>query len=448
MIWHERIEGYKVNSRDARDPADVDYARIIHSGSFRRLQGKTQILNLGDSDFYRTRLTHSLEVAQIAGGIRAQIIKAYPEHPAIKVLPSKSMIQAIASTHDLGHPPFGHGGEVALNYCMRGKSGGFEGNGQTLRILTKLEKFSKEAGANLCRETLLGVLKYPVSFTDVANKIIAPDLTENSSQIPLINVKSCKPPKCYLETERAVVDWLLDPLSLTDKTEFQKFDPIPKKHGKARHKSLACSIMDTADDISYAIHDLEDALAMKLVDREHFVRQVPESVCSELLDYLNTRDQGGYGNNAYEVFVERLFSQDGSVRKHQINRILNHIIPSLEVIDIPELENPRIKYRVQLAKPSSDFVESLKGFVWTEVIKSPSVQHLEFKGQVMVVKVFDVFASDPERFLPKDIYKRYEVEDGSNRAICDFIAGMTDNYLLRTYERLFSPNIGSVFDRL
>nr|WP_233384801.1 dNTP triphosphohydrolase [Methylobacterium sp. C25] len=135
---------------DARDDGDIDYGRIVNSASFRRLQGKTQILNLGDSDFYRTRLTHSLEVAQIAGSIVKQLRATFPLHEATAHLPGRALIQAVGLIHDLGHPPFGHGGEVALNSCM-GNDGGFEGNGQSLGILARLEAFSAGAGANLGR---------------------------------------------------------------------------------------------------------------------------------------------------------------------------------------------------------------------------------------------------------------------------------------------------------
>lgn len=138
----------------------MDYARVIHSAAFRRLQGKTQILNLGDGDFYRTRLTHSLEVAQIAGGLVQQLRGMAGDHPAAAVLPDRSMIQAIACAHDLGHPPFGHGGEVALNWCMA-DAGGFEGNGQTLRLLSRPLDAAPEPGVNLTSRSLLGVLKYP-----------------------------------------------------------------------------------------------------------------------------------------------------------------------------------------------------------------------------------------------------------------------------------------------
>src|SRR6478609_9067568 len=153
MSWYARQESWQAQNSDARDEADIDYSRVIHSASFRRLQGKTQILNLGDSDFYRTRLTHSLEVAQIAGGVAKQLEKSFPKHDATRHLPDRGLIHAVGCTHDLGHAPFGHGGEVALNYCMR-DHGGFEGNGQTLRILARLEAFSANAGANLTRRTL------------------------------------------------------------------------------------------------------------------------------------------------------------------------------------------------------------------------------------------------------------------------------------------------------
>ncbi|WP_246687180.1 hypothetical protein [Mesorhizobium sp. B2-5-9] len=139
------------------------------------------------------------------------------------------MMQAIACTHDLGHPPFGHGGEVALNYCMRG-AGGFEGNGQTLRILSRLEKMSKMAGSNLTRETMLGVLKYPVSYTTAANPDIMPALRPSTSGTPILDRKASKPPKCYLDTENDVVEWLLETLEASDREAFQTFNQIEGKH--------------------------------------------------------------------------------------------------------------------------------------------------------------------------------------------------------------------------
>jgi dGTPase len=446
MVWDDRFENWVPKANDARTPGDVDYGRVIHSASFRRLQGKTQILNLGDGDFYRTRLTHSLEVAQIAGGIVNQLHHDFPVHPALEILPERSTMQAIACCHDLGHPPFGHGGEVALNYCMRG-AGGFEGNGQTLRILSRLEKMSKEAGSNLTRESLLGVLKYPISFSEAANPELFPKLHENTSGTPLLDRKSAKPPKCYLDTERDVVDWILDPVSPADRELFRSATEKTNKHKSAKHKSFACSVMDVADDISFGIHDLEDVIAMGLIDSSRFEKHVTAEASRGLLDYLNTNYKGELGNDVHAGLVAKLFG-NGNDRKHQINRILNFVIPSVVIVEEPEFEAPRLKYRVTLSPEALSFVTAVKDLVREEVIFSPGVQHLEFKGQMMVIAVFEVMKSDPKSFLPPDVFELYQKSTDPLRDVCDYVAGMTDQYLLKTYDRLFSPRMGSVFDRL
>jgi dGTPase len=446
MVWHERFEVWNQKSFDARSPGDVDYGRVVHSASFRRLQGKTQILNLGDSDFYRTRLTHSLEVAQIAAGLATQLRHNQPNHDAITYLPERSMMQAIACTHDLGHPPFGHGGEIALNYCMRA-NGGFEGNGQTLRILSKLEKMSKSSGANLTREALLGVLKYPLPFSKALNSNIEPSMIADTSSTPILNRKTSRPPKCYLDCEAGIVEWLLQPLSSDDREMFQSFSYEAGNHQSANHKSFACSIMDIADDVSFGIHDLEDVLAMRLVSRERFERHMTQLEFQALLDYLNNNYPGEYGNDIFTGFTDMLFG-NGDQRKHQINRILNFVIPSVEITEHSDFVEPRLRYRATLPGPVMTFVKAIKKFVRDEVIFSPSVQHLEFKGQMMVIAVFEVMKSEPKSFLPTDIYEKHAESTDPLRDICDYVAGMTDTYLLRTYDRLFSPRAGSVFDKL
>ena len=448
MSWLVRRFPETRKANDARSDGDIDYGRVVHSASFRRLQGKTQILNLGDSDFYRTRLTHSLEVAQISGGIVKQLRFNEPGHAGLSSLPEHSLIQAIACTHDLGHPPFGHGGEIALNYCMR-SNGGFEGNGQTLRILSRLEKFSKDGGSNLTRETLLGVLKYPVPYGLARNATIEAKMLEDTSGTPLLDRHSSKPPKCYLDTEADVVTWILEPLSLSDRTLFQGFDAKSDKHHKARHKSLACSIMDVADDISFGVHDMEDALALRLVDADDFRKHVPPEKCDGMLDYLATQYAGTseYGNDIYGGMVERLFA-GGDRRKHEINRILKYMTPSIRFEEHEEFDESRLRYRAGLPEPVRTFVDAMKDFIYATVIRSPSVQHLELKGQMMVIAVFEVMKSDPESFLPPDVFSMVARGDEPMRVICDYVAGMTDHHLLRTYERLFAPRLGSVFDKL
>ncbi|WP_257557687.1 anti-phage deoxyguanosine triphosphatase [Sphingobium sp. CFD-2] len=445
MNWYERQENWHAQSEDARNEADVDYARVIHSASFRRLQGKTQILNLGDSDFYRTRLTHSLEVAQIAGGIARQLRQDFPDHPAIPHLPDHSLIQAIGFTHDLGHPPFGHGGEVALNYCMR-QAGGFEGNGQTLRILARLEKFSAGAGANLMRRTLLGVLKYPVPYAQACNPACAPRLSDRPSSIRIIDRAASKPPKCYLDSERQVVQWILAPLSSADREAFTAIEPQVGRHHRAIHKSFDCSIMDVADDIGFGVHDLEDALALRLIGEEAFRRLVPEEECASFLVHLKRKYPGESENNVYERLVGALFGEDGG-RKRCIGRMVHHLITHCRIDTREEFEEPLVRYRAGMQEGPARFLGALRNAVYQEVIRSAGVQQLEFKGQKMVVSVFEALASEPETLLPAEQWALVRAGEEAPRVICDYIAGMTDGALLKAYDRLFSPRMGSIFDQ-
>ncbi|WP_279146569.1 dGTP triphosphohydrolase [Photobacterium carnosum] len=180
-----------------RDEYVRDRARIIHSAFFRRLQGKTQVLGLGESDFYRTRLTHSLEVGQIGTGIAEFLREKYPadvDADIAGLIPEQNLIDAIGLAHDIGHPPFGHGGEVALNYSMRDHAG-FEGKAQTLRICTKLGEYSDNEGLNLTRRTLLGLIKYPAYYNDV----VTDDLYQKGGNG--INLDSFHPPKCIYDCE-------------------------------------------------------------------------------------------------------------------------------------------------------------------------------------------------------------------------------------------------------
>ena len=451
--WRARMEAWTQSDDDARDWASVDFARVVHSASFRRLQGKTQILNLGDGDFYRTRLTHSLEVAQIAGSVTRQLRCANIDHPAVEHLPDLGLIQAVGFTHDLGHPPFGHGGEVALNYCMREREGlpiglsGFEGNGQTLRILARLEKFSRRAGANLARRTLLGVLKYPVAFSKARNSKCRPALINGPTTLELINRRNSRPPKCYLDGEQDVVDWILEPLSASDRDLFMSVRDGGDKHHEALHKSFDCSIMDLSDDIAFGVHDLEDSVALGLVREDEFRTGVPECACASYLDALKGKYPDESQNDVYENFVRMLFG-DGRDRKHAISRMVGHLITNCVIETVDELDEPLISYRAGMRDGPRRFLKALKNFVYDLVITSPAVQHLEFKGQRMVVSVFQAVATEPRSFLPRDTFKSYDESDDPLRVICDHMSGMTDAYLLRMYERLFSPRMGSLFDKL
>lgn len=438
MDWLDRREARERD--DARSPGAVDYARVIHSASFRRLQGKTQILNLGDSDFYRTRLTHSLEVAQIAGGLVAQLQAGFPGHPATALLSEPAMIQAISCAHDLGHPPFGHGGEVALNYAMR-DHGGFEGNGQTLRLLARLEAFSDHAGANLTRRSLLGVLKYPIPYSAAMNRGLRPALAQGLS-LDCVDVAASTPPKCYLDGETEVVDWVLAPLSAEDREGFTAVQARPGQHGRSRWKSLDCSIMDLADDIAYGVHDLEDAIALDLVGAADLARAIPPDAVAGFLAHI--RDHSGAPPD-HNALIAAL-TGDERRRKWVIGRLVNHFITAARFAPEADFAEPLLRHRIDLPEGPTALLAALKGFVLAQVIHSAPVQQLEFKGQTMVLAVFEAFLSRPEKLLPDRWRRRFQAE--GPRAICDAVASMTDTSLLGSYERLFAPRMGSVFDRL
>lgn len=451
-VWEARRETRRQRAGDPRTASDVDYSRIIHSGSFRRLQGKTQVLGLGESDFYRTRLTHSLEVAQIAGGLGAMFKDRYAYEPVSEVLPDRATIQAIGMTHDLGHPPFGHGGEVALNYCMHGHNG-FEGNGQTLRILSRLEKFSEREGANLARRTLLGVLKYPVPFSRAENpdKRLIPRLRSDSHTVRLLDRNASKPPKCYMDSEADVVDWILDPLRWDDRDTFtstrDESTAKKPKHYKSLHKSLDCSIMDVADDISFGVHDLEDGIAMGLISPESVRLWIPEDDVQSLMWHLGRHFPNEYGNDVYSGWVKALFS-DNRTRKRQISRLVDYFMDECSIEELEEFSEPLLRYRAKLSADARRALDALGKANREEVIYSSTVQQMELRGQSMVIAVFEALRSEPDKFLPSDARVLWKSSGEDIRTICDHVAGMTDLHLQRWYGRLFSPGAGSIFDKI
>ena len=232
-----------------------------------------------------------------------------------------------------------------------------------------------------------------------------------------------------------------------DRNGFQEFEAKEGKHKKPKHKSLDCSIMDAADDIAYGVHDLEDAIALKLITEVRFRELVPEDGCSSFLDALKAKYPGESENDVYGRMIDGLFG-DSSSRKHFVSRLVHHFVTAMEYIEHSQFEEPIIRYRAEMKTCQRKFLDALQDLVTRDVIKSPGVQHLEFKGQGMVVAVFEAMQSDPARLLPSDALARFEKSAGDFRVICDFVAGMTDLYLLKTYERLFAPRMGSVFDKL
>lgn len=445
-----RLESLK-REHDIRSEYDRDEARLIHSAAFRRLQSKTQVLGLGESDFYRTRLTHSMEVAQIGRGIVYSLKDKFEEYR--EILPDDSLITAICLAHDIGHPPFGHGGEVALNFCMK-KYGGFEGNGQTLRILGKLEKYTEKHGINPTRRMLLGVLKYPVSYSNLVNEKAYYVTSDNDAPFWLFKAKTQKPPKCYHDCDQDIVDFIFEGFSSDDVQKFTQFNKEENKHQKSRFKSLDCSIMNLADNISYSLHDFEDALSLRLITRQDWDNHF--SGHKNPFYSLSQYDQVAYD---FDTVTEKLFSLKSYKRKEAIGSLVHLMISNTIIEDNNSgCTDELLSLEVKLQPEIEILRQHIFKLVEETVIFNENVQQLEFKGQKLVIELFQTLAKDPERFLPKPTREQWrnaannlpheKQEAAQLRVICDFVAGMTDEYATRFYEKLFVPHKGSIFERL
>lgn len=429
-IWERRQdETGKVDPK--RNEYGRDRARVIHSAFFRRLQGKTQVLGLGESDFYRTRLTHSIEVAQIGSGIVEQLQGDSKQSDFHQFLPSSNLIEAIALAHDIGHPPFGHGGEVALNYCMR-EEGGFEGNAQTLRIAAKLGEYSKDFGLNLTRRTLLGLLKYPVLHSAVVNS------GKYGGAAAPSNLDDYKPPKCVFDCDAESLKFVLEPLSFAERNVFMAAESVDGKHSKSVHKAFDTSIMELADDIAYGVHDLEDAIALRFVSEHQWRSHVHDRITDGAANYPLRSE--------IDWITKELFSGCSRERKHAISYLVGYFIRACFIVDNGRFSNRLFGLTATMDEGKRDELELLKAFVVRKVVKTAEVQTLEYKGQQMVIRLFSAIADNPTRLLPdkqKMDYEHYGV-----RAICDYLAGTTDDYATRLYHKMFTPSSGSVFDRL
>lgn len=438
--WEEALHERRLPrsvSRDGdhRNPYQRDKARVLHSAAFRRLQAKTQVLGVGLSDFYRTRLTHSLEAAQIGTGITAQLCGKFPDIANTLAL-DPTLIETLCLAHDIGHPPFGHGGEIALNYMMH-DHGGFEGNGQTFRIITQLEPYTAEHGMNLCRRSVLGLVKYP-NFIDTLHSSAAPPTRPLS--LRQVKADEWHPPKGLFRCDEPLFDWLLAPFSQSDKDRLMQFAAKEKDHSKTQFKSFDCSIMELSDDIAYGIHDLEDAIVMDMVHKHHFVDDVTLPIKALEVPWLS---------HNIEKLTHKLFSAEHHERKNAIGALVNSFITAIEIQTVDGFTHPLLAYNATMPFRFAQALELFKRFVFTKVIRRPDVQLLEYKGQLVVMELFEAFASDPSRLLPDNTQLRWrKAQESGNgmRVLADYISGMTDEFASRLYASIFSPKQGGIQD--
>jgi dGTPase len=429
-----------------RSPYRRDYARLIHSPVFRRLQGKTQLYPGHESDFFRNRLTHSLEVAQIAKGI-AQRLNF--EIPFLKNYPIDcDLVEFAALAHDLGHPPFGHNGEKALDDCMK-RWGGFEGNAQTLRILAVTEKKEtwdsgfegitqdgkdNRIGLNLTFRSLAAILKYdkeiPQSRDDDENLV-----------------------KGYYSSERELVSKIRQNVISNYPCEILK--------------TVECQIMDIADDIAYSTYDLEDGLKGGFVDplmllsllradsgllqrvtdkvKKECSDADPDKVLEAIANTFNLNKDGGQLEgegqpttsplDAYRL--SRLVASNGYLRSAFTSSLIDKYINS---VTLTINENCPVLSKISMDPAIKLQVESLKHLNFEVTIMSPRLKLVEYRGYEIVQTIFKALTEDEGYLLlPQDMkesYQRLEHSGHKKRLICDFVAGMTDRYAIEFFGRL------------
>ncbi|WP_311043567.1 MULTISPECIES: dGTP triphosphohydrolase [Rhizobium] len=431
-----------------------DYGRIIHSASFRRQQGKTQVFPGHESDFFRNRLTHSLEVAQIAEGIADRLNTDYEAALGEHRIDGR-LCAAAGLVHDIGHPPFGHNGERALDTKMK-QFGGFEGNAQTLRILARLDKKElydepvggdKRAGMNLCFRTLAAVLKYDE---------VIPQSREKGSDLT----------KGYYETEQPIVDEI--------KRKVLRGKEFPPK---GEFKTIECAIMDVADDIAYSVYDLEDSLkagfltpAIILSSDLKLLEAVAQTVTKQMKKeakkrplsipvdvdaprilqtfadifraILPAKDKGDpIVNFGRATEGSTALASDGYLRTKLSSDLVHEFIRGVEFKlnpEAPALSKVWLRDEVKLK------VEVLKQYTYTATIDSPLVKLGEYRGTQIVREIFNALqAKKGYLLMPGDVRNMYletaeNDKAGRARIVCDFVAGMTDRYAMEFWGRLKS----------
>ena len=351
-------------SPGARSEFQRDRDRVIHSTAFRRLEYKTQVFVNHEGDLFRTRLTHSIEVGQISRTI-ARVLKV-----------NDDLAEAIALAHDLGHTPFGHAGQDALNACMR-DYGGFEHNLQSLRIVDVLEeRYGAFDGLNLTYETREGILKH-----------------------------------CSLNNARKLGD-------------------LGLRFIEKRRPSLEAQICNLADEIAYNNHDIDDGLRSGLLSIEQmrevkiFSRHADAVIC-EYPELAKAKSGRRLVHETIRRMINALVSDLLTETKRRITET------GVQTIADVRLAPTLVGFS---AKMNQENIQ-LKGFLHDNLYRHYQVLRMTNKAHRIITELFGVFMSDT-RLLPPQYQQMAEA--GKPRAIADYIAGMTDRYATKEYRRLFA----------
>ena len=345
-----------------RTPFQRDRDRIIHSASFRRLKHKTQVFVNTEGDHYRTRITHSIEVAQIARSISSYLGL------------NDDLSETLSLAHDLGHTPFGHAGEEALNDCMS-SYGGFDHNLQTLRIVMFLEnKYLKFKGLNLTIETLEGLLKHngPVEDLDLVDTLIGKNRFKNK-----INFKTYPP----LEAQIAAI----------------------------------------SDDIAYNNHDIQDGIKANLFKLEELVEiGFFKDIYNKYKKKINKKN--------YKIAIHQIIRDSIDL---MIKDLISNTKKNLNRLNIKNHKN--LKFSKELIVDFSDEIKlsekEIRLFLRTKMYNNKDVLKKNNKGKKIINKLFKMIIKRPLKFIDKQ-----DLKHDKFRAVSDFISGMTDRYAINLYK--------------
>ena len=395
--------------QDYRSVFQQDLDRILFTGAFRRLQAKTQVFQAGEYDFYRTRLTHSLDVATVAESIGVWLTS---RHPDVQV--DSHLLKAICLAHDIGHPPFGHAGERMLNELME-LYGGFEGNPQTLRILTRTIYSNPESrgGMSPSRALLDGVLKYKRLYRDRAG-----------------------------ETHHFIYD---------DQAEVLEFcfgnADVAGLLGDSRvnaFRSLECQIMNLADDVAYSCFDIVDGYNARFLTPER-LQSWREANPSQLDEHKRSH---------LDALI--LMMKESKVEA-RMNRVIGELIQSASLAPEENFMSGRTRrhaYKIAIEPLAESRIDLHKMLCRELVFGSSELQQMEFKGGRILRQLGQMLFQNyletktkPAVLVPNDVHRAVlgaKTKAEGARLLCDYLSGMTDVYALRSYKRLLDPDYGSI----
>lgn len=359
-----------------------DRDRIIHSTAFRRLTHKTQVFVWHEGDHFRTRLTHTIEVSQIARSIARSLGLA------------EDLAEAVALSHDLGHTPFGHTGEDALDSCM-GAHGGFDHNAQALRVVTSLERrYAAYDGLNLTWETLEGIVKHNGPLLDGAGR-------------PVGRYRDRGVSPAILDQDRL--------LSL----------------GLSGHSAAEAQAAAIADDIAYDAHDIDDGLRSGILELDA-LRSVP--FLAALLEEVDRLGPGLEMTRRVHELTRRLVTRLVEDVVGESARRLAALRPAT-ADEVRAAGAPVVAF----SDPVRDAEGAIKAFLLERLYRHPRLLAVRAEADGIVRDLFGRFTRDPDA-LPAEWRRGLDLEDSARlaRRTADYIAGMTDRFALLEHRRLFA----------